>query len=234
MLRRPLLLAGGLAAALAVPYLMLGDGPVRGVRERAKGLFASSPAGDDPLAGLDSAAIDAGAATAQQASAIRPHGPSIEEAFRFDVTPAWVASRWQRVTTVLGEPEQLGMRVALVSGTRPDDVAGSLTYYFDAHHRLQRLTFAGTTGDARRLLLCVVTPHGLKSQPTTGAAHYIAGDPQKPTSQVQVRHMPVLDASAPARVEVAIDLQRSDVEGWSKRQAREREPSLLPTSYRRW
>src|SRR5256885_12638983 len=33
--------------------------------------------------------------------------------------------------SVLGEPEQLGMRVALVSGTRADDIAGSLTYYFE-------------------------------------------------------------------------------------------------------
>src|SRR5204862_1183718 len=104
--------------------------------------------------------------------------------------------------TVAGDPKQLGMRVALVSGTRPDDVAGSMTYYFDEYHRLQRITFTGLTQDARRLLAAVVTPNGLKSQPTTHAAHYIAGDPQKPTSEVIVRHMPTLVSnSAHARVE---------------------------------
>ena len=46
----------------------------------------------------------------------------------------------------------------------------SNTYYFDQHHQLQRITFTGLTAEPRRLLAAVVTPNGLKSQPTTQAA----------------------------------------------------------------
>ena len=40
-----------------------------------------------------------------------------------------------------------GYRVPLVTGTTLADVAGSLTYYFNAQQRVQRITFRGTTGD---------------------------------------------------------------------------------------
>jgi hypothetical protein len=127
------------------------------------------------------------------------------------------------------------MRVALVSGTRPDDIAGSLTYYFNEHHQLERITFTGLTGDARRLLAATVTPHGLKSLPTTDAAHYIAGDKKKPTSEVTVRHLPIIRGEANnARVEVSVDLRRGSLLGSDKNAASDPDPTLLPTYYRRW
>jgi hypothetical protein len=229
MSTRPLLFVGVLMAAVAVPYVLLDEKlgqTARGQWNRWFGKTAPSPA--DPQADWTLTSAPPSAA---------PPAPkaTIEEIFRFDIKPAWVTARWPEVTTVAGQPKQLGLRVALVSGTRPDDIAGSLTYYFDEHHQLQRITFTGLTGDARRLLANVVTPYGLKSQPTTDAAYYVAGDPKKPTSQVTVRLLPVVRADAPqARQEVAVDLRRGDVAGWAKKAAQEPEPSLLPTSYRRW
>ena len=126
------------------------------------------------------------------------------------------------------------MRVALVSGTQPDDLAGSLTYYFDEHHLLQRVTFTGRTGDARRLLAAIVPMHGLRSLPTTSAAHYVAGNPKKPTSQVTVNYLPLMPAQTNARLEVAVDLRRADVVGWQQRQQSAGEPKVLPSSFRRW
>jgi hypothetical protein len=158
----------------------------------------------------------------------------VEEAFRFEIQPDWVVSRFASVSTVAGDPKQLGMRVALVSGTRPDDLAGSLTYYFDDHHQLQRITFTGRTGGARRLLAAVVPANGLKSLPTTGAARYVAGDPKKPTSQVMVNYLPVMPAQSNSRMEVAVDLRRADVVGWEKRQTEQREPIIRPSSHRMW
>jgi len=63
-----------------------------------------------------------------------------------------------------------------------------------------------------------VTPNGLKSQPTTSAAHYVAADAQPGSggsSEVIVRHPRVTNASAQlARAEVSIDLRRADVMTW--------------------
>ena len=225
MFTRRLLFAGVLIAAVGVPYLLLD----KRLRETARGQWQR-------LTGLVSAPADAGEAAKPSvtlASAALPPA-SIEEAFRFDVRPDWVTGRWPQVTTVAGGPKQLGLRVALVSGTRGDDVAGSLTYYFDEHHQLQRLTFTGETADARRLLAATVTPHGLRSLPTTGAAHYVGGNPKQPTSQVVVKYLPQVSQKATSRLDVSVDLRREDVVGWDRRARDGGEPSLLPPSYRPW
>ena len=230
MSSRPLLFVGVLIAAIAVPYVMLDDNLAKTARTQWGKLWGNSGKENaDPLADRTRLTNGSGAVTASAP------GATIEEMFRFDIQPQWVVNHWPRVSTVAGDTKQLGMRVAVATGTRPDDVAGSLTYYFDDHHELQRITFSGLTGDARRLLAAVVTPNGLKSQPTTGAAYYLAGDPKKPTSQVTVRHLPIIRAEEQrARQEVTVDLKRSDAAIRQEKMAPEPEPSLLPTSYRKW
>jgi hypothetical protein len=233
MFSRPLLFVGVLIAAVAVPYVLLDENLAKTARTQWGRLWGTAePKKADLTDSLTMIGLNANTPGAKSANM---PAAAIEEAFRFEITPAWVTSRWPRVTTVAGDPKQLGMRVAIVSGTRPDDVAGSLTYYFDDHHQLQRITFSGMTADPRRLLANVVTPYGLKSLPTTGAAHYVAGDPKKPTSEVTVHHLPVVqnDGSRPS-AEVTIDLRRKDAAHWQQKAASEPEPSLLPTSYRRW
>jgi len=238
MFNRPTLFVGVLVAAVVVPYLLLDKHlaqAARGQWDRMLGKARQET--DEFLNHRSTPALGSVAGAGSQQV-------SIEEAFRFDLQPQWVAGRWLRVSTVLGEPKQLGMRVALVSGTRPDDVAGSLTYYFDQHHQLRRITFTGITSDPRRLLTALVIPYGLQSQPTTNVARYIAGDPQRPTSEVTVRHLPVLVAH-PQRpqAEVAIDLRRGNVLGDLRRSNvlgqrgkgdREPDDKLLPSDYRRW
>jgi len=246
MFSRPVLFVGVLLASVIVPYVLLDEHlaeSARGVWSRVVGKVEAEK--DELLDRFDHAYSPASGASQQ--------GPvvTIEQAFRFDLTPQWVGSRWPRVSTVLGEPEQLGMRVALVTGTRPDDVAGSLTYYFDPHHQLQRITFEGLTRDPRRILAATVTPYNLRSLPTTGAAHYVAGDPDDPTSEVFVEHLPVLTADPEApRAEVSVDLRRAAPRRPGKRGAvagpgkspatssktvdDDPDPKLLPSSYRRW
>jgi hypothetical protein len=233
MFRRPMLFAVVLLAAAVVPYVLLDDN----LSKTAKTQWTRLTGGERAAKKTDVlAAAEDIAAKAQAALVTKPLAPpvAIEEVFRFDVTPTWVTGRWPRVSTVAGEPKQLGMRVPLVSGTQPHDIAGSLTYFFDEHHQLQRITFTGLTADPRRLLAATVTPYGLQSQPTTHAAHYMAGDPKQPTSQVTVKHLPIVNAAARLRSEVAVDLRRGNA-ATSPETARKRvEPSLLPTSYRRW
>ena len=60
---------------------------------------------------------------------------------------------WPQVATGLGQLQLQGYRVPLVSGTTEGDVAGSLTYYFNAQQQLQRIAFQGNTGDPRNLIV---------------------------------------------------------------------------------
>jgi hypothetical protein len=86
----------------------------------------------------------------------------ISEAFRWDVTPQTVMARWPRVSSGLPGEDLHGMRVALISGLRVDDVAGSLTYYFSPAQKCARITFAGTTGDPTRLIQLLTSRYDFK------------------------------------------------------------------------
>lgn len=101
--------------------------------------------------------------------------PTIDIAslFRFDITEPSITGRWKRVSTSPAEDGLHGLRVALVTGTNSWDLHGSLTYYFDANHVLQRITYRGWTGDANRLLQ-ILRPHQLRAQPTHWAGVYLS------------------------------------------------------------
>ena len=71
------------------------------------------------------------------------------EVINFGATPSWIMTRWPRVTVGLAELDMQGYRVPLVTGTKYDDLAGSLTYYFDQDQRVKLIHFRGTTGDPR-------------------------------------------------------------------------------------
>lgn len=84
------------------------------------------------------------------------------QVFRLDVRPEWVMSTWSRVSTGLGDMKLQGYRVPLVTGTNAQDLAGSLTYYFDSGQRLRRINFVGTTADYRLLAQLVQERFGYK------------------------------------------------------------------------
>jgi hypothetical protein len=227
-----MLFLGVLVAAVVLPYVMLDQHLADTVRGSWDGLLSRGEEEDDQL--FDK--LHSGTPAYRPLSGAAPGSPlpSIEQAFRFDVSPQWVLRYWPGVSTIAAESDELGMRVAWVSGTRPDDVAGSLTYYFDAHHRLQRITFTGLTSDPRRLLMSVVTPYSLKSQPTTDAAYYIAGDPQEPTSEVIVGHPILTPGENLPRAEVTVDLRRSPIARSRGRHTPDDDRKTIPSTYRLW
>jgi len=135
----------------------------------------------------------------------------LAELLRFDGSPAWVMQRWPRVTVGLAEPGLQGYRIPLVTGTAEDDLAGSLTYYFDQEQRVKLIHFRGTTGNPQKLIALVTQRFRLVRQP--------AGDPSlllyqvkwngKPTSELRVRTARVLRAAQPfTRFQVELALNR--------------------------
>ncbi len=133
------------------------------------------------------------------------------EVLRFDLTPNFVAQRWPRVTTSLHELNLQGFRVPLVTGTDPDDLAGSLTYYFNHQRQLQRITFAGTTGDYRRLLQLLTAHYGFVSRPTNtpNVALFEVPSSGAAASYLWLRPVDVLRADQPLnRFQVTLVLER--------------------------
>jgi len=131
------------------------------------------------------------------------------EIIRFDVTPEWVMGRWGRVSTVFSEPGLEGFRVAVVTGSQVDDLAGSLTYYFDSKRVVQRVTFRGTTGDSRRLVELAQRTYNFKQDPWVASQLYTVKWSGKINSVLRLSNPPVVRAGQPlSRIEAMLEINR--------------------------
>ena len=235
--RRHFLFLALLLGAVAVPYVVISGG----ARRVASSLWNANSDNDQALSGLlvssnrhpvvirggpQPAAIPSERTSLEQPSGERravdltgqlplPKGvPTnrLSEVLRFDISPKWVISRWPRVSTHLAELELEGLRVTLVTGTAVDDLAGSLTYYFDKDQHVQRISFHGHTGDERKLVSLLTGCCGLKPKPTVGGSLYLAEWNGKPRSVLRISHSPVVRAASPrSRLEVALELNRPNL-----------------------
>lgn len=230
----------GLFLALALPYLLSNNTlstllPGSRTGELSSDNVADAPAAEAPLSAADTAAAaepsleDLAARPAPVDEALygsppqtgssaeskpRLEGPPVEdmlEIFRFTITPPWILQHWARTTTGTPLGALQGYRVPLVTGTRVDDLAGSLTYYFSAQQQLETITFHGTTGDYRRLEEFLVGTYDF--QPRTsdnpGEILLVATRFNKVISWCKIRPLSVVTADAPhLRYKIDLRLQR--------------------------
>jgi hypothetical protein len=112
------------------------------------------------------------------------------------ITPDWVRTRWPRVSMAMGEDSLTGMRVALVSGPRPADIHGSLTYYFDNHQQLQRITFRGWTGEPSELVNYLTGQLGFTRQQSRSAGLYSLSSWGKKKGVLRLDYPPIIQREA--------------------------------------
>jgi len=178
------------------------------------------PSQPAPPAALSAEIPGAPALSPTTATVSPPPAPSTEEppihdmaeVFRFDLSPRWITENWPRVSTALGQLQLQGYRVPLVTGPAEDDLAGSLTYYFNPWQQLQRITFVGTTGDVRRIITLMTAQHGFARRLTNDPGQFIyeaPGDGRQPRGILWIRQFPVLKADHPhERYEVHLTIER--------------------------
>jgi hypothetical protein len=120
----------------------------------------------------------------------------LREVMRFDISPNWVTQRFSRVTTVLADLKLEGLRVPIVTGTQVDDLAGTLTYYFDGGGKLQRVTIHGFTGDPNRLVGAMTKHYGLTREPALEAGVYTTRWNGLPVHFLRLTHASVIYSDA--------------------------------------
>jgi hypothetical protein len=120
----------------------------------------------------------------------------LREVLRFDITPGWLPQRFARVTTVTSNVKMDGLRVPLISGTQAKDIAGSLTYFFDANQVLKRIQLHGLTGDPGELANLMVQFYGLKPEASLGGKLFTVRWNNNVTSVLQIAPAPILYAGA--------------------------------------
>jgi hypothetical protein len=133
----------------------------------------------------------------------------LREVVRFDITPAQVTQRFSRVTTVLSNVQMDGLRVPVVTGTLPTDIAGTLTYYFDANKTVQRIQLHGTTGDPSLIANLMVEYYRLKPEQSLGGQLFTTRWNNRVTSVMHVTPAPIIYAGANnARFAVFLELNQ--------------------------
>lgn len=150
----------------------------------------------------------------QVAAAMQPVGdPPVAPVFErfdhfinFNANPRWIMQTWPRVSTTLADMQLEGMRVPLVSGSRIDDIAGSLTYYFDKDKTLQRITFHGTTGDERRLVGMLTQQYKFELEPSISGTLYMVKWNGDPVSVLRIEPAAVINQNMP-HTRLSIDLE---------------------------
>jgi hypothetical protein len=205
---RPGLLGLGLAAAIGLPYV---TSPDSGLRKWANSV-AEKPAATRTAATAGLSA--AGSAPTASHPVTRPEGQPVThlgEVFRFDVTTGWVLARWPRVTTRLATLDLQGYRVALVTGTKESDLAGSLTYYFNPDQRVQRIAFKGTTGDTRMLVALLSSQFGFvrTATPDPHLHLYQVKEDREVVSELRIHSISTIKSTDPhGRFQVALVIER--------------------------
>ncbi len=225
-LKKTLLYAGGLAVATGGPVTMYTASDV--ASSVRKGLSSTPAVSAAATPGQNASGTAATASTdgslVGKLTAVDP-GPlslpvdvnpvaSLYEVLRFDVTVEWVMQRWPRVSTGMPHLQLQGYRVPLVSGTSMGDVAGSLTYYFNAAQRVQRITLKGTTGDPAMLVGLLANQHHFTRRLTNdpGVVLYEAVDSNsRPAGTLMIRSAKVVKAYQPyTRFEVDLTMDRAE------------------------
>jgi hypothetical protein len=176
--------------------------------ESSPRLPAMPPMADAPKAavGYATPALVDTRAIAAPGQAVRPAETSatpasLEDIFRFELTPEQIVGTWPMVNTTTNQAELKGYRVALVTGNRPESLAGSLTYYFNGEQQLQRIVFHGTTGEPRPLVQLVSRKFDFKSDAAAdvGTQRYVVRWSGKIVSEMRVQPAQVIDAGQPHR-----------------------------------
>ena len=83
-----------------------------------------------------------------------------------------------------------------VTGTQADDVAGTLTYYFDQSRKLQRVMVHGFTGDPSKLVEIMTKHYGLRHEPTLEAGVFTRRWNGRPVHFLRLSRAPVVYSDA--------------------------------------
>lgn len=214
-LKRHSLFGLAVLSATGVPYAL---SQINGAGGSASRQWSDKLGASQSIEGQ--AAADPAAEFPALRSTERPiEGPGVtnlSDVFRYDATPSWVLGRWPRVMNSRYEDLQ-AYRVPLVTGAKDADLAGSLTYCFDAKQQVRQIRFQGTTGDARPLVMFLIQQHGFAHEPTQDPSEYLyqVKHSGQAICELRVKTAPLIESSAAStRFQVQLSMQPKPDSRW--------------------
>jgi hypothetical protein len=222
--QKPMGVASLIGSAIVGPYFYFGgtEAPSKSTPPSVQSpgdptAYLTGQLGQLPGVGLPSPAYSATSqpfpSTSLAPSLTNAPVSDFREVLRFDITPAWVPQHFNRVTTVLADTRLDGLRVPFVSGTQPTDIAGSLTYFFDAQQALRRIQLVGTCGDPSILVNLMLQYYHLHAEPSLGGHLYTTRWNNRVTSVMQLTPAPVIYShDAHSRYQIFLELNQPTVD----------------------
>jgi hypothetical protein len=199
-----------LGTALGTPYVLFETESGTQLRQAVStGVPSETPSTESTWVELDSNSNPKSNLVSPEIGPYRPVPPGenwagvaqlpidLRQVIRFDVTPDFVFQNFPRVSTVLSDLNFDGLRVPLISGTQPFDVAGSLTYYFDINKSVRRIQFQGVTGDPGPLTQLMIQHYRLNPEKSLGGQLLTMRWNNRVTSFIHIAPAPVVSAQQP-------------------------------------
>jgi hypothetical protein len=227
MLPKTVRLAGMLGAAVGVPYAIHESpkdwGMPWGVTQPAPAVPQDQANGapiDPKLLAPPQSTLPEGPGSNVYRSQYPLEGPRnmpLAYALRWDVTKEWVYQQWARKSTGLADPTLYGVRVPLVTGARMTDLAGSLSYYFDAQGVLQRIHFLGRTADTTEVARIATERFGMQRRVAVspGDQLFQVADGDRVRSELRTRPEATLWSTSPHEsFLVELDVNRPGGPSW--------------------
>ena len=222
MIPRPLAAAGLLGAAIGVPYAVTNspEGLPSSFSWPGATASAEDPAATTPTPVRPTLSAPPGPGSEVYSSNALLEGPRnvpVAQLLNWNITKEWVYRNWARKSTGLADANLYGVRVPVVTGSRMTDLAGALSYYFDARGQLQRIRFHGRTADTTELLRVATTQFGMTPRAAMIAGEQLlqATEEERLRSELKTRPESVLWSTAPHQSFVVdMELNRPGSEYW--------------------
>jgi hypothetical protein len=111
------------------------------------------------------------------------------------------------VTACLAEPDWQGLRVPVVTGSQPFDLAGTVSYSFNMEQQLERINLYAVTGDCEPLTAFAQQRLGMQQYPSPVGLLFVGFFQDQPLSMLRVRNAPLQDTQrSPVRYEVDLEM----------------------------
>ena len=128
--------------------------------------------------------------------------------FQCGAPRSWVQRTYGDISEA-ADGQREGLRVSLVTGNRPEDLAGSLTYWFDRQGRVERITFQGVTGNPAKLVSFAHRSQKMVARGCERDAIFVRDGKNGPLHLLHISRLPFVNVQTQyGRYEVTLELNQ--------------------------
>ncbi len=133
---------------------------------------------------------------------------SFNRIFQCGAPRSWVQRTYDDASRTMDQQRE-GLRVTLVTGDKLEDLAGSLTYWFDRQGRVERITFQGVTGNPAKLVSFAHRSQKMVARGCERDAIFVRDGKNGPLHLLHISRLPFVNVQTQyGRYEVTLELNQ--------------------------